>query len=76
MIGEEQKSQVEHQEAEKLGPKEDASKMRDCTARQNHDEHNNILNASIYKQEKEDGTQLNSINLSGSQFDFEFMLDH
>eukprot|EP00972_Heterocapsa_arctica_P072072 10643800-Heterocapsa_arctica.AAC.1 len=50
--------------------------MRDCTTRQNHDEHNNIRNVIIYKQEKESVTRLTSINLSGSQFDFEFMLDH
>eukprot|EP00972_Heterocapsa_arctica_P051572 7587182-Heterocapsa_arctica.AAC.1 len=66
LIGEEQKRQVERQEADKLAPKEDASNMKDFTARQEHDEHNKILNGIIYEQEKEDGTQ----------FDFEFMLDH
>eukprot|EP00972_Heterocapsa_arctica_P069670 10294840-Heterocapsa_arctica.AAC.1 len=50
--------------------------MRDCTTRQNHDENDNRRNGIIYKQEKEEGTQITSINLSGSQFDFEFMLDH
>eukprot|EP00972_Heterocapsa_arctica_P035656 5247060-Heterocapsa_arctica.AAC.1 len=50
--------------------------MRDCTTIQNHDEHRNRQNGRIYKQEKEDGTRPTSINLSGSQFDFAFMLDH
>eukprot|EP00972_Heterocapsa_arctica_P006874 1005071-Heterocapsa_arctica.AAC.1 len=50
--------------------------MRDCTARQKHDEHNKRVNGRLYKQEKEDGTQITSINLSGSQFDFDFILDH
>eukprot|EP00972_Heterocapsa_arctica_P095353 14062810-Heterocapsa_arctica.AAC.1 len=50
--------------------------MRDCTAWQKHDEHNKLLNGRLYTQEKEYGTQITSINLSGSQFDFDFMLDH
>eukprot|EP00972_Heterocapsa_arctica_P066432 9803881-Heterocapsa_arctica.AAC.1 len=49
--------------------------MRDCTARQKHDEHNKRRNGRLYKQEKEDGTRIASKNLSGSQFDFEFMLE-
>eukprot|EP00972_Heterocapsa_arctica_P041810 6164294-Heterocapsa_arctica.AAC.1 len=49
--------------------------MRDCTARKNHDEDNRHTGI-LYKQEKEEGTHITSINLSGSQLDFEFMLDH
>eukprot|EP00972_Heterocapsa_arctica_P004875 722127-Heterocapsa_arctica.AAC.1 len=40
LIGEEQKQQTESLEAEKLGPKEDTSRLTDCTARQKHDEQN------------------------------------
>eukprot|EP00972_Heterocapsa_arctica_P083203 12260555-Heterocapsa_arctica.AAC.1 len=50
--------------------------MRDCTTRKNHDEDNNRHNGVMYEQEKEEGTQITRIHLSGSQFDFEFMLDH
>eukprot|EP00972_Heterocapsa_arctica_P007829 1140673-Heterocapsa_arctica.AAC.1 len=50
--------------------------MRDCTARQNHEENNNNNDGIMYKEEKEDGTIMTSTNLSGSQFDFEFMLEH
>eukprot|EP00972_Heterocapsa_arctica_P088660 13072975-Heterocapsa_arctica.AAC.1 len=41
-----------------------------------HDKHNNNNNVILYTEEKEDGPILTSANLSGSQFDFEFMLDH
>eukprot|EP00972_Heterocapsa_arctica_P054508 8032039-Heterocapsa_arctica.AAC.1 len=34
---------------------------------QEHDENNNTSNGIFYKQEKDYGTQLTSINLSGSQ---------
>eukprot|EP00972_Heterocapsa_arctica_P028845 4243669-Heterocapsa_arctica.AAC.1 len=33
-------------------------------------------NGRLYKQEKEDGTRITSTNMSGSQFDFEHMLEH
>eukprot|EP00972_Heterocapsa_arctica_P111707 16427653-Heterocapsa_arctica.AAC.1 len=50
--------------------------MRDCTKRQKHDEDNNVHNGIMYKQGKEEGTRITSVNLSGSQLDFELMLDH
>eukprot|EP00972_Heterocapsa_arctica_P015746 2320665-Heterocapsa_arctica.AAC.1 len=70
LIVDEQTKHTDFQEADTLGPKEDASRMRDCTARQNHDEQNNIHNVILYKQENEDGTQITSTNLSGSQSHF------
>eukprot|EP00972_Heterocapsa_arctica_P098078 14469926-Heterocapsa_arctica.AAC.1 len=76
LIGEEQTKQTDNQEADKLGPEEDVCRMRDCTARQKHDEQHKRHNGILYKQEKEDGTRATSTNLSGSQFDFEFMLEH
>eukprot|EP00972_Heterocapsa_arctica_P069604 10284726-Heterocapsa_arctica.AAC.1 len=76
LIGEEQAKQTDSQEADKLGPKEDDGRMRDCTARQKHDEKNKRHNDILYKQEKEDGTRTTSTNLSGSQFDFEHMLEY
>eukprot|EP00972_Heterocapsa_arctica_P066107 9752787-Heterocapsa_arctica.AAC.1 len=76
LIGEEQHKQTDCQEADNLGPKEDVSRMRDCTARQKHDENNKRHNGILYKQEKEDGTRITSANLSGSQFYFEHMLEH
>eukprot|EP00972_Heterocapsa_arctica_P015801 2328767-Heterocapsa_arctica.AAC.1 len=75
-FGEEQTKPANSLDPEKLGPEEEGQKRRDCTARQQHDEHNNITNGILYKEEKEDGTIITSANLSGSQFDFEFMLDH
>eukprot|EP00972_Heterocapsa_arctica_P008352 1221027-Heterocapsa_arctica.AAC.1 len=39
-FGEEKTNQTELSVADKLGPKEDGSRMRDCTARQKHDEQN------------------------------------
>eukprot|EP00972_Heterocapsa_arctica_P028599 4207556-Heterocapsa_arctica.AAC.1 len=50
--------------------------MRDCTARQKHGERKKRINGRLYNQEKEDGTRITSINLSGSQFDVDLMLDH
>eukprot|EP00972_Heterocapsa_arctica_P075849 11188554-Heterocapsa_arctica.AAC.1 len=50
--------------------------MRDCTARRKHDENSNKKDGILYKQEKEDGTIISSTNLSGSQFDFEYTLEH
>eukprot|EP00972_Heterocapsa_arctica_P098738 14570881-Heterocapsa_arctica.AAC.1 len=64
LIGEEQTKQVDNQDTDKLGPEEDASRMRYCTARQNHDEKHNNTYCILYKQEKEDGTQITSTNLS------------
>eukprot|EP00972_Heterocapsa_arctica_P076399 11270071-Heterocapsa_arctica.AAC.1 len=64
LIGEEQKKQIDYQEADKLGPKEDDSKMRDRTARQKYDKQNKRYNGRLYKQEKEDGTRITSTNLS------------
>eukprot|EP00972_Heterocapsa_arctica_P107487 15833258-Heterocapsa_arctica.AAC.1 len=75
-IGEEQTKQTHDQNSEKLGPEEGGSKMRDCTARQKHDENNKKKGCRLYKEEKEDGTIITSTNLSGSQFDVEFMLEH
>eukprot|EP00972_Heterocapsa_arctica_P094434 13928047-Heterocapsa_arctica.AAC.1 len=69
-FGEEKTNHTELSEADKLGPKEEGSRMRDCTARQTHDEHNKRHNGILYKQEKEDGTQITSTNLSGSPFYF------
>eukprot|EP00972_Heterocapsa_arctica_P047788 7048970-Heterocapsa_arctica.AAC.1 len=63
-IGEEQIKQVEHKETDEPGPKEDASKMRDCTSRQKHDKQHKRHTVILYKQEKEDGTQITSANLS------------
>eukprot|EP00972_Heterocapsa_arctica_P093120 13735060-Heterocapsa_arctica.AAC.1 len=40
LIGEEQTKQTESFEAHRLGPKEDVNRLRDCTARQNHDDQN------------------------------------
>eukprot|EP00972_Heterocapsa_arctica_P102582 15118770-Heterocapsa_arctica.AAC.1 len=40
--------------------------------RENHKIHHKIM----LKEEKEGGTLVTSINLSGSQTDFEYMLDH
>eukprot|EP00972_Heterocapsa_arctica_P082524 12159120-Heterocapsa_arctica.AAC.1 len=75
LIGEEQTKQTDDQEADKLGPEEDVSRMRDCTARQKHDDQRKQHNGILYKQEKEDGTRITSTNLSGSQLDVEFMLE-
>eukprot|EP00972_Heterocapsa_arctica_P016936 2500042-Heterocapsa_arctica.AAC.1 len=50
--------------------------MRDCTARRKHDEKSKKKDVRLYKQEKEDGTIITSTNLSGSQFDSEYMLEH
>eukprot|EP00972_Heterocapsa_arctica_P040730 6002886-Heterocapsa_arctica.AAC.1 len=50
--------------------------MRDCTARRKHDKNNANTYGRLYKHEKDDGTIFTSTNLSGSQFDFEFMLHH
>eukprot|EP00972_Heterocapsa_arctica_P049112 7230717-Heterocapsa_arctica.AAC.1 len=50
--------------------------MRDCTARQKHDEQNKRHNGRLYMQEKEDGPRITSTNLSGSQFDLEYMVEH
>eukprot|EP00972_Heterocapsa_arctica_P014593 2150018-Heterocapsa_arctica.AAC.1 len=50
--------------------------MRDCTARQKHDEKHTNKYGRLYNEEKEDGTIIISTNLSGSQFDVEFMLEH
>eukprot|EP00972_Heterocapsa_arctica_P045380 6699299-Heterocapsa_arctica.AAC.1 len=50
--------------------------MRDCTARQKHDENNKKKDGRLYNEEKEDGTIITSTNLSGSQVDFEFILEH
>eukprot|EP00972_Heterocapsa_arctica_P114587 16443161-Heterocapsa_arctica.AAC.1 len=76
LIGEEQTKQAHKQGKDKLGPEENVSRMRDCTARRKHDEKNKKKAGRLYKQEKEDGTIITSTNLSGSQFDFEFMLGH
>eukprot|EP00972_Heterocapsa_arctica_P026892 3956963-Heterocapsa_arctica.AAC.1 len=76
LIGEVQTKQTDNQYTVKLGPEEDGRRMRDCTARRNHDETNKRKYGILYKQEKEDGTQITSTNLSGSQFDFEVMLEH
>eukprot|EP00972_Heterocapsa_arctica_P116205 16451905-Heterocapsa_arctica.AAC.1 len=46
-IGEEQTKQNESLEADKLGPKEDVSRLRDCTARQKHDEQNKRHNGRL-----------------------------
>eukprot|EP00972_Heterocapsa_arctica_P069584 10281762-Heterocapsa_arctica.AAC.1 len=75
-IGDEQTKQAHDQTSEKLGPEEESCRMRDCTARQNHDEKNNNKYGRLYKEAKQYGTIITSTNLSGSQFDFEFMLDH
>eukprot|EP00972_Heterocapsa_arctica_P019486 2876516-Heterocapsa_arctica.AAC.1 len=74
-IGEEQTKQAHYQNSEKLGPEEEGSRMRDCTARQRHDEKNQ-KHGILYTEEKEYGTLITSTNLSGSQFHFEFMLEH
>eukprot|EP00972_Heterocapsa_arctica_P010722 1572744-Heterocapsa_arctica.AAC.1 len=76
LIGEEQTKQAHNQYSDKLGPEEDGSKMRDCTARRKHDEKNTTKYGTLHKQEKEDVTIITSTNLAGSQFDFEYMLEH
>eukprot|EP00972_Heterocapsa_arctica_P043898 6482070-Heterocapsa_arctica.AAC.1 len=76
LIGEEQTKHVHYQDSDKLRPEEDVSRMRDCTARRKHDEKNKKKDGRLYKQEKEEGTRITSTNLSGSQFDFEYMLEH
>eukprot|EP00972_Heterocapsa_arctica_P040731 6002887-Heterocapsa_arctica.AAC.1 len=50
--------------------------MRDCTARRKHDKNNKHTYGRLYNHEKEDVPIFTSTNLSGSQFDFEFMLEH
>eukprot|EP00972_Heterocapsa_arctica_P015281 2250548-Heterocapsa_arctica.AAC.1 len=52
LIGEEQTTQTDNQEADELGPEEDVSRMRDCTVRQKHDEQNKRHDGILYKQER------------------------
>eukprot|EP00972_Heterocapsa_arctica_P049202 7241058-Heterocapsa_arctica.AAC.1 len=75
-IEDEQTKQAHYEQYEKLGPEEKGCRMRDCTARQTHDENNTNTYVILNKEEKEYGTIITSTSLSGSQFDFEFMLDH
>eukprot|EP00972_Heterocapsa_arctica_P002228 320873-Heterocapsa_arctica.AAC.1 len=49
-------------------------RQRDCTA--GHRPGNKVNTGRLYTNEKEEGTTLTSINLSGSQFDYDFMLEH
>eukprot|EP00972_Heterocapsa_arctica_P029277 4306524-Heterocapsa_arctica.AAC.1 len=57
-----------------IGPKEDTKTQRDCTA---GDRPTNKVNiGKLFKNEQEEGTIFTSIHLSGSQFDYEFMLEH
>eukprot|EP00972_Heterocapsa_arctica_P079439 11708331-Heterocapsa_arctica.AAC.1 len=64
LIGEKQKKHAHNQDSDKLGPEEDVSRMRDCTARRKHDEKNNNNYCRLYEQDKEDGTIITSANLS------------
>eukprot|EP00972_Heterocapsa_arctica_P007428 1085428-Heterocapsa_arctica.AAC.1 len=57
-----------------MGPREDKKTQRDCTAIKRME--NNIKACRLFKNEKEDGTIITTINLAGSQFDFDFMLEH
>eukprot|EP00972_Heterocapsa_arctica_P038786 5716263-Heterocapsa_arctica.AAC.1 len=47
-IGDEQTEQAHWQHSEKPGPEEEGNMRRDCTARQNHDEHNKRNHAILY----------------------------
>eukprot|EP00972_Heterocapsa_arctica_P004668 692167-Heterocapsa_arctica.AAC.1 len=73
-FGEEQTDQDKSENQDFVGPKEDEKKQRDCTARQKPT--NKIKQGRRYKGEKEEGTRITSTNLSGSQFDYESMLEH
>eukprot|EP00972_Heterocapsa_arctica_P104217 15359243-Heterocapsa_arctica.AAC.1 len=57
-IGDEQTKQAHGQKSVKLGPEEEGSRRRDCTARQKHDETNKKTNGRLYKEDKEDGTTI------------------
>eukprot|EP00972_Heterocapsa_arctica_P023758 3500920-Heterocapsa_arctica.AAC.1 len=61
-------------EEEFIGPREDTNTQRDCTAIKRPT--NKVKMGRLFKNEKEEGTRLTSISLSGSQFDYEFMLEH
>eukprot|EP00972_Heterocapsa_arctica_P076348 11262908-Heterocapsa_arctica.AAC.1 len=75
-LGEEETKQTHTHNYDKLGPEEEGSRMRDVTARQKHEGENKEKYGRLYKEEKQTGTIITSANLSGSQFDFEFMLKH
>eukprot|EP00972_Heterocapsa_arctica_P033247 4893598-Heterocapsa_arctica.AAC.1 len=47
-IGDEQTKQAHDQQSEKLGPEEESCRIRDCTARQNHDENNKTQCCILY----------------------------
>ena len=57
-----------------LGPKEDNKTQRDCTAIKQMQ--HKMKTGRLFKNEREDGTRITTINLAGSQFDFDFMLEH
>eukprot|EP00972_Heterocapsa_arctica_P036632 5393035-Heterocapsa_arctica.AAC.1 len=63
-LGEEQTTTHYFGNQEKLGPKEEGTNQRDCAA------------GRLFNGEREDGAIITSTNLSGSQFDYECMLEH